>query len=109
VCSTTTNDLGLTATDHNCTCSTGAHSPVTAPISADAIREHYLVEGMTCNHCVSSITEELTALDGVDSVSVDLNAGGTSRVMIVSGRPIPVEAVRAAVTEAGYELAESRG
>ncbi|MEY2847365.1 MAG: hypothetical protein RI885_30 [Actinomycetota bacterium] len=106
MCSTaTTNDLGLTDKDHNCTCGTATDSTAAGPISADAIREHYLVDGMTCSHCVSSVTEELSAVEGVASVSVDLNAGGTSRVMVASAQPIPLETIRAAVSEAGYELA----
>ncbi|HCJ49909.1 MAG TPA: hypothetical protein DHW40_11360, partial [Microbacterium sp.] len=62
---------------------------------------------MTCSHCVSSVTEELTALDGVENVTVDLNAGGTSRVTIHSAGPIDSDAVKAAVEEAGYTLAGS--
>ena len=105
MCSTTpANDLGLTDKDHNCTCGTDTQAQGAAPLLANVIREHYLVEGMTCSHCVSSVTEELSAIDGVDSVSVDLNAGGTSRVMVVSAQPIPLDSIRAAVTEAGYEL-----
>ncbi|MET4781141.1 heavy-metal-associated domain-containing protein [Glaciihabitans sp. UYNi722] len=107
MCASSTNDLGLTDKDHDCTCSTDSHTERPAAVSADAIREHYLVDGMTCNHCVSSVTEELSAIDGVDSVSVDLNAGGTSRVMVVSSQPVPLDSVRAAVTEAGYALVTS--
>jgi copper chaperone CopZ len=62
---------------------------------------------MTCDHCVSSVTEELSAIDGVESVSVALEAGGTSKVMVVSSKPVDVDDVRAAVTEAGYELASA--
>ena len=68
----------------------------------DTTSEHFLVEGMTCNHCVASVTEEVSAIDGVESVSVDLEVGGASRVTVISDRPIPVEAVFAAVHEAGY-------
>ena len=101
-------DLGLTGKNHACSCGTDGHSAAHADageVTADgAVREHYLVEGMTCSHCVASVTEELSAVDGVESVSVDLNAGGTSRVMIVSSQPVPVADVRAAVIEAGYSL-----
>ena len=62
------------------------------------------IEGMTCSHCVASVTEEVSALDGVESVSVDLKVGGASRIMVVSHRPVPVDQVRDAVTEAGYTL-----
>jgi copper chaperone len=60
------------------------------------------VAGMTCGHCVSAVTEELTGLDGVQQVSVDLVAGGTSTVSVTSAAPLDAAAVRAAVDEAGY-------
>lgn len=63
-----------------------------------------LVSGMTCSHCAASVTEELTALDGVSSVSIDLNAGGNSAVHVESDAPLDEAAVRAAVEEAGYSL-----
>jgi len=62
------------------------------------------VAGMTCGHCVSAVTEELTALPGVTGVSVDLVAGGTSPVTVTSDQPLDDTAVAAAVDEAGYEL-----
>jgi len=63
-----------------------------------------LVSGMTCSHCVASVTEELSELDGVSAVTVDLDAGGTSTVHIDSEQPLDDAAVRAAVEEAGYTL-----
>ncbi|MDQ1549463.1 MAG: copper chaperone [Microbacteriaceae bacterium] len=105
MCSPTTgNDLGLTDKNHACSCGTDNHAETATVISQDAIREHYLVDGMTCSHCVSSVTEEVSAIDGVESVKVALNAGGTSRIMVVSSKPIDTEAIRGAVTEAGYSL-----
>jgi copper chaperone len=98
---TTTNDLGLTDKNNGCACGGHSHVPIRSQVDAHAGAD---VNGMTCGHCVSSVTEELSALEGVQSVSVDLNAGGTSRVMVVSSQPVPVEAVRAAVSEAGYDL-----
>jgi copper chaperone CopZ len=65
----------------------------------------YEVRGMTCGHCVNAVTEELTGVPGVHDVEIDLEAGGTSRVRVVSEQPLDVETVRAAVDEAGYELA----
>ena len=65
----------------------------------------YSVTGMTCSHCVAAVTEEVSRLDGVSSVDVDLNAGGDSRVTVTSAAPLPIEAVREAVDEAGYTLA----
>ncbi|MBC9002220.1 heavy-metal-associated domain-containing protein [Micromonospora aurantiaca (nom. illeg.)] len=61
----------------------------------------YQVNGMTCGHCVNSVSTELSALPGVTDVQVDL-AGG--RVTVTSQNPLDVDAVRAAVDEAGYDL-----
>ncbi|GAA0484270.1 cation transporter [Microbacterium sp. NPDC077391] len=98
-------ELGLKDANAGCACcaapsNTEASTPVTTPVSEDV-----LVTGMTCSHCVSSVSEELSALDGVASVTVDLNTGGPSRVTIHSASPVDPAAVRAAVEEAGYSLA----
>jgi len=61
----------------------------------------YTVTGMTCGHCASAVQGELTKLDGVTDVSVDLDRGA---VTVTSEQPLDDEAVRAAVDEAGYEL-----
>lgn len=68
----------------------------------------YSVTGMTCSHCVASVTEELSALDGVTDVVVDLAAGGTSAVTITSDAPLDTAQVAEAVDEAGYALAGPR-
>ena len=60
------------------------------------------VVGMTCGHCVSAVREELSALDGVRSVDVELETG---RVTVASDLPLAVPSVAAAVEEAGYRLA----
>lgn len=62
----------------------------------------YTVTGMTCEHCVNAVTEELQRLDGVHEVRVDLGSG---RVEVESDTPLPADGVRAAVDEAGYQLA----
>ncbi|WP_295657965.1 heavy-metal-associated domain-containing protein [uncultured Nocardioides sp.] len=62
----------------------------------------YVVTGMTCEHCVTSVTEELQEVDGVTGVAVDLASGGVS---VTSDQPLSETAVRAAVEEAGYSLA----
>jgi copper chaperone CopZ len=64
----------------------------------------YAVTGLTCEHCVRAVTNDLTALPGVRDVGVDLVAGGTSIVRVVSDAPLADSAVRAAVDEAGYTL-----
>jgi copper ion binding protein len=65
----------------------------------------FSVSGMTCSHCVAAVTEEVSRLDGVSAVDVDLNAGGDSRLTVTSAAPLPVDAVRDAVDEAGYAVA----
>ncbi len=62
----------------------------------------YTVTGMTCGHCVSSVTEEVGELPGVRDVSVDLASG---LVTVTADAPLGTDAVRAAVEEAGYALA----
>ncbi|WP_438352210.1 heavy-metal-associated domain-containing protein [Microbacterium sp. CJ88] len=99
-------DLGLTDSGASCACcSTGSAAAPATPAVDAAVTDEILVTGMTCAHCVASVTEELTAIDGVQNVAVDLNADGTSRVTIHSARPIDADAVQAAVEEAGYALA----
>ncbi len=63
--------------------------------------ETYTVTGMTCGHCVSSVTEEVGELPGVTDVAVDLASG---RVTVTADTPLGVEKVRGAVEEAGYSL-----
>jgi copper chaperone len=67
-------------------------------VSSPASRT-FLVEGMTCEHCVRSVREEVSELDGVSAVDVDLGAGR----LTVSG-DVTEDAVAAAVAEAGYEV-----
>jgi copper ion binding protein len=61
----------------------------------------YQVRGMTCGHCVQSVSTEVGALLGVQQVDVDLASGA---VTVTSERELDRDAVRAAVDEAGYEL-----
>ncbi len=61
----------------------------------------YTVTGMTCGHCVRSVTEEVGRVEGVTSVDVDLASG---RVTVESDGPVDDAAVRAAVDEAGYSV-----
>jgi copper chaperone len=61
-----------------------------------------VVTGMSCEHCATAVRAEVGKLAGVSEVDVDV-AAGTVRI---SGEPLPAEAaLRAAVEEAGYELA----
>jgi len=61
----------------------------------------YTVEGMTCGHCATSVREEVSELDGVRQVDVDVESG---RVTVTSDAPLTTDAVAAAVAEAGYRL-----
>jgi copper ion binding protein len=61
----------------------------------------YTVTGMTCQHCVASVTEEVSEIPGVTDVAVDLASGALT---VTSDQPVPDETVRAAVEEAGYDL-----
>lgn len=61
----------------------------------------YTVTGMTCAHCVASVTEEVSELPGVLEVEVSLESGS---VRITSSEPLDEAAVRAAVEEAGYQF-----
>ena len=56
---------------------------------------------MTCDHCVHAVTEEVSALTGVEDVAVDLDSG---RLTVTSATEIPYADVAAAVDEAGYAL-----
>jgi copper chaperone CopZ len=60
------------------------------------------VAGMTCGHCVASVTEELQEIPGVEQVDVVLETGA---ITVSSAQPLDDATVRAAVEEAGYQLA----
>ena len=62
----------------------------------------FTVQGMTCGHCVSSVTEEVQEIPGVERVDVVLETGAVS---VSSSEPLDDSALRAAVEEAGYQLA----
>ena len=61
----------------------------------------FQVTGMTCGHCAQAVTTEVSAIDGVTDVQVDVETGRVD----VTGDGVTEEAVRAAVDEAGYALA----
>lgn len=65
----------------------------------------YHVNGMTCQHCVSFVTEEIERIPGVIGVAVDLDSG---QVSVSSEVALRIADVRAAVEEAGYELTSAR-
>ena len=79
-------------------CSTSGATP---PLQKTADAE-FMVEGLTCGHCVETVQKAASAVNGVRSAAVELVAGGTSRLRI-SGSADPA-AVREAVTAAGYTI-----
>jgi copper chaperone len=66
-----------------------------------SIQTIFVVKGMTCGHCVSSVTEEMQRITAVRNVEVDLSAG---HVVVSSDTALDIEDVTRAVSEAGYEL-----
>lgn len=63
----------------------------------------YTIVGMTCGHCVQSITEEVSAVPGVTDLDVELASGAPSVTSETGG--VDDDAIRSAVAEAGYEIA----
>lgn len=63
----------------------------------------YTVTGMVCQHCISSVTEEVGAIEGVTEVQVDLETG---RLRVTSAGPVDGAAIRAAIDEAGYAISD---
>jgi copper chaperone len=61
----------------------------------------YTVTGMTCAHCVHAVTEEVSEVYGVSAVDVTLDTG----TVVVRGEDVDPDAVRAAIVEAGYQVA----
>ena len=64
--------------------------------------ESFNVVGMTCGHCVAAVTSEVSKLDGVTKVDVDLAAGV---VTVESDQPVDPNALAAAIDEAGFAVA----
>ena len=61
----------------------------------------YTVSGMSCGHCKASVTEELSEVEGVQGVDVNLD----TKLVVVTGSALDDAALRAAIEEAGYEAA----
>lgn len=62
----------------------------------------YTVQGMTCDACARNVSEEVGAVAGIESVSVDLASGTVS---VTAWQPVAADQIRDAVEEAGYRLA----
>jgi copper chaperone len=102
----TRRDLGLSDKNAGCSC-------CAAPVSVEnrtptgrteGVTARYLVEGMTCSHCVTSVAEEIHGIDGVSEVDIRLVPEGASTVTIVSSAPLDPATVQRAVVEAGYRV-----
>lgn len=65
-------------------------------------RTQVTVKGMSCNHCVMSVTEEVGEIDGVSAVEVELESGA---VTVLSERELSRDEIAAAVTGAGFQVA----
>lgn len=68
---------------------------------SDTVTNTWTVTGMTCQHCVASVTEEVSEIAGVTDVAVDLGSGALT---VTSDQPLLDDVVRAAVEEAGYTV-----
>jgi len=87
------------------------HAADSIPAAHGTANDHdevtaFAVTGMTCDHCVTAVTEEISALPGVTHVTVDLVPGATSTVRVTSTAGVTGEQIAAALDEAGdYHLA----
>jgi copper chaperone len=95
-------ELALMSSASGCSC---CSTQVPEESLATAGAAEYALEGLTCGHCVETVRKAVTAADGVNAASVELVAGGRSR-LVVSGSAVDA-AVRDAVTSAGYSLIPS--
>jgi len=84
-------------------CGCCSSETLTAPFAGEGVE--YGVEGLTCGGCVASVQRSVSAVDGVESATVDLVPRGVSRLTI-TGSAEP-SAVKDAVTLAGYSLTSS--
>ena len=98
----------LPMASHGCSCCgptphvDTASTPAASDSSAGGSSPSYQVTGLTCGHCVKSVTQALQALPQVDDVQIDLAAGGVSTVTVTG--VVPPEMVRRAIEEAGYTV-----
>ncbi|MFC0601025.1 heavy-metal-associated domain-containing protein [Streptomyces palmae] len=95
--STEANTGSCCTTDGSC-----GGSGTAAGTESGTVTTVYQVTGMTCGHCEGAISQEISAIEGVSSVQA---VAATGKVTVVSASALDDEAIRAAVDEAGYELA----
>lgn len=96
----------LPLVDSGCGCGPAHdHSQHRAPAAPEpAGGQTYPLVGLTCGHCVASVTEEVQDIDGVRSVDIDPLPGGESRITVTGDHELLLGRVAATVSEAGYEL-----
>ena len=102
----TMRDLGLSDKNAGCSCCAAVPPIGNASTAAprDQVSASFQVAGMTCSHCVASVTEELRQIAVVSGVDIELAPGGDSTVTITSTEPIDPAVVQNAVAEAGYRV-----
>lgn len=93
-------ELPLVSSASGCSCCSTETSTASLAVTGTAVE--FGVEGLTCGHCVQTVEKAVSALDGVDSASVQLVPGGRSR-LLVNGTANSAT-VNAAVTAAGYTM-----
>lgn len=67
------------------------------------------VQGMTCQHCVKSVTSEIEGIEGVTGVAIALEPEGTSQVTVESESAVSSDVLRDAIAEAGYDMVGVQG
>jgi len=94
-------DIQITSTAPGADAAPAAGVTTAEQLADSPVVTVYPVYGMNCGHCASAVTRELSAIDGVTGVHVDL---GAKKVTVGSTRQLSEDEVRGAVDEAGYEL-----
>ncbi|MFF3289652.1 heavy-metal-associated domain-containing protein [Streptomyces sp. NPDC003023] len=97
-------EIEATQATGSCCSPTGSCHDTAADQQAGGVTTVYQVTGMTCGHCEGAVSSEISEIPGVTSVTA---VAATGQVTVVSEAPLDEAAVRAAVDEAGYELAGS--
>jgi copper chaperone CopZ len=86
----------------SCGCATATADSTPAAVDAvDGVRTTYTVSGMTCTGCANNVSKQVSTVEGVTGVEIDV-ASGT--VAVTSAAPLAIADVRAAVEKAGYQL-----
>lgn len=67
-----------------------------------SVTQNLLIEGMTCSHCVNSVTTAVSALPGVESVEIELVPDGRSSLTVTGDGAVSDESIAGAVADAGY-------